>query len=122
MRGNYCAVSSCRVHARQLAGLRLSSDVYSALLAGTDVESCLEGWAKDIGSQTGVSRRQRLCQLCGADYGDEMHLVFECHGLTDLRVCKHFPGAPDYAAVHVAASYVAGCPIFRCKREEDAGT
>ena len=39
---------------------------------------------KDIGSQTGVPRRQRLCQLC-ADYGDEMHLVFECHSLTDLR-------------------------------------
>ena len=73
------------MHARQLAGLRLSSDVYSALLAGTDVESCLEGWAKDIGSQIGVSTRQRLCQLCGADYGDEMHLVFECHGLADLR-------------------------------------
>ena len=43
------------------------------------------GLPKDIGSQTGVPRRQRLCQLCGADYGDEMHLVFECHGLADLR-------------------------------------
>ena len=43
------------------------------------------GLPKDIGSQTGVPRRQRLCQLCGADYGDEMHLVSECHGLADLR-------------------------------------
>ena len=33
------------------------------------------GLPKDIGSQTGVPRRQSLCQLCGADYGDEMHLV-----------------------------------------------
>ena len=43
------------------------------------------GLPKAIGSQTNVPRRQRLCQLCGADCGDEMHLVFECHGLADLR-------------------------------------
>ena len=43
------------------------------------------GLPKDNGSQTGVPRRQRFCQLCGADYGYEMHLVFECRSLADLR-------------------------------------
>ena len=36
---------------------------------------------KDIGSQTGVPRRQRLCQLCSADYGDEMRLVKDLSAL-----------------------------------------
>ena len=40
---------------------------------------------EDVGSQSGVPRRQRLCQLCGAECGDEMHLAFECHGFADLR-------------------------------------
>ena len=28
---------------------------------------------------------QKLCQLCGAGDGNEMHSVFECYGLADLR-------------------------------------
>ena len=40
---------------------------------------------KDIGSQFGVPRHQRVCQLCGTGFGDEMHLVFECAAMTDLR-------------------------------------
>ena len=43
------------------------------------------GLPKDTGSQIGVPRRQRLCQLCGADYGDETHLALDCHSLADLR-------------------------------------
>ena len=43
------------------------------------------GLPKDLGSQTGVPRSQRLCQLCGANYGGETHFVFECLGLADLR-------------------------------------
>ena len=43
------------------------------------------GLPKDLGSQTGVPRRQKLCQLCGANYGDETHFVFKCLGLADLR-------------------------------------
>ena len=31
---------------------------------------------KDIGSQSGVPRHQRVCQLCGTGFGGEMHLVF----------------------------------------------
>ena len=40
---------------------------------------------KDIGSHFGVPRHQRVCQLCGTSFGDEMHLVFECAAMTDLR-------------------------------------
>ena len=43
------------------------------------------GLPKDIGSQSGVPRHQRVCQLCGSGFSDEMHLVFECTGLADLR-------------------------------------
>ena len=27
----------------------------------------------------------RVCQLCGTGFGDEMHLVFECAAMADLR-------------------------------------
>ena len=43
------------------------------------------GLPKDIGSQSGVPRHQRVCQLCGTGFGDEMHLVFECAAMADLR-------------------------------------
>ena len=43
------------------------------------------GLPKDIGSQSGVPRHQRVGQLCGTGFGDEMHLVFECAVITDLR-------------------------------------
>ena len=39
---------------------------------------------KNIGSQSGVPR-QRVCQPCGTGFGDEMHLVFECAAMADLR-------------------------------------
>ena len=41
------------------------------------------GLPENVGSQSGVPRHQRVCQLCG--FGDEMHLVFECAGMADLR-------------------------------------
>ena len=43
------------------------------------------GLPKDVGSQSGVPRHQRVCQLCGTGFGDEMHLVFECAAMADLR-------------------------------------
>ena len=32
-----------------------------------------------------VEVSHRVCQLCGTGFGDEMHLVFECTAMTDLR-------------------------------------
>ena len=43
------------------------------------------GLPEDIGSQSGVPRHQRVCQLCGTGFGDEVHLVFECAAMADLR-------------------------------------
>ena len=43
------------------------------------------GLPKDSGSQLGVPRHQRVCQLTGFGFGDEMHLVFECAMMADLR-------------------------------------
>ena len=43
------------------------------------------GYQRDVGSQSGVPRHQRVCQLCGTGFGDEMHLVFECAAMADLR-------------------------------------
>ena len=53
------------------------------------------GSSKDIGSQSGVPRHQRVCQLCGTGFGDELHLVFECASLADLRGCF-----PDILETH----------------------
>ena len=46
------------------------------------------GLPKDIGSHRlsiHVPRHQRVCQLCGTGFGDEMHLVFECAAMADMR-------------------------------------
>ena len=48
------------------------------------------GLPKEIGSQFGMPRHQRVCQLCGTGSGDEMRLAFECAAMADLR--GHFPG------------------------------
>ena len=45
--------------------------------------------AVGVGSQSGVPRHQRVCQLSGTRFGDEMHLVFECAAMADL--CGHIP-------------------------------
>ena len=42
-----------------------------------------------VTSQSGVPRHQRVCQLCGTGFGDELHLVFECAAKADLR--GYFP-------------------------------
>ena len=47
------------------------------------------GLPKEIGSQSGVPRHQRVCQLYGTGFGDELHLVFECAVMADLH--GHFP-------------------------------
>lgn len=43
------------------------------------------GLPRDLGAQQNVPRRERLCRLCGDGLGDEMHVVFECAALRDLR-------------------------------------
>ena len=43
------------------------------------------GLPKDIGSQSGKPRQQRVCQVCGTGFGDKLHLVFKCAALADLR-------------------------------------
>ena len=53
------------------------------------------GLPKDVGSQSGVPRHQRVCHLCGTGFGDEMHLVFERAAMADLRV-----QFPDYFQPH----------------------
>ena len=45
---------------------------------------CL-GLSKDIGSQSSVPRHQRVRQLCGTGFANEMHLVCECAAMADLR-------------------------------------
>ena len=45
---------------------------------------CL-GLPRDIGSRTGVARCDRICTLCSVGLGDEMHMIFECEQLCDLR-------------------------------------
>ena len=72
-----------------------SNPVLSNLLANPSLHAAMQrflrfrtgchGLPKDIGSQFGVPRHQRVCQLCGTGLGDEMHLVFECAAMTDLR-------------------------------------
>ena len=44
------------------------------------------GLPRDVGGHRGVPRHQRICPLCAGGLGDEMHLVFECAALQDLRV------------------------------------
>ena len=43
------------------------------------------GLPRDIGSRTGIARCDRICTLCSAGLGDELHMVFECEQLRDLR-------------------------------------
>ena len=42
------------------------------------------GLPRDVGSMTAVPRCDRICTLCSAGLGDEMHM-FECEALRDLR-------------------------------------
>ena len=47
--------------------------------------SC-HGLPKDIGSRhPRVPRLERLCELCHSALGDELHLVFDCPRLADIR-------------------------------------
>ena len=80
------------------------------------------GLPKDVGSQSGVPRHQRVCQLCGTGFGDEMHLVFECAAMADLRgqISRYFSATSDDAAIHVAAKYAADCQVPRCRYDTTA--
>ena len=84
------------------------------------------GLPRDVGGHSGVPRHQRICPLCAGGLGDEMHLVFECTALQDLRVTfaalfqrattmKQFMWQPDL--MRVAQFIGAG---MRRMREIDA--
>ena len=53
-----------------------------------------------------MPRHQRVCQLCGTGFGDEMHLVFECTAMTDLR-----GQLPDIFQVHQTMQQFMWQPI-----------
>ena len=80
------------------------------------------GLPKDIGSQSGVPRHQRVCQICGTGFGDEIHLVFQCAamGRSAWPISRLFSATSDDVASHVAAKFVAGCQILRCRHEKIA--
>ena len=57
----------------------------------TFVQSCFQpagchGLPSDVGAHQGVPRERRFCTLCQQGVGDELHLVFECAALQDLRL------------------------------------
>ena len=75
------------------------------------------GLPRDIGSQQGVPRQDRICQLCGSGVGDEMHLVFECEALQDLRVSF----APLFQRAATMQQFMWQPDLMRVARFIDAG-
>ena len=63
----------------------------------------VSGVPKDAGSHTSMPRHQRVCQLCGTNFGDDLYLAFECAALADLRGQLIYTRASDDAAIHMAA-------------------
>ena len=58
---------------------------------------------------SGVPRHQRVCQLCGSGFGDEMHLVFECAAMAifqmffrHIRQCSNSCGSQICCSLQVA--------------------
>ena len=43
------------------------------------------GLPVDAGRMSSIPRQERLCALCAGGVGHEVHLVFECEALQDLR-------------------------------------
>lgn len=64
---------------------------YSACMSRTKLRSlaCFRVGAHDLEVQTlkwqGVPREDRLCKLCAAGVGDELHMVTECAGYAAVR-------------------------------------
>ena len=66
-----------------MIGLRLPYRVVSHFLR---FRTGCHGLPSDVGAHQGVPRERRFCTLCQQGVGDELHLVFECAALQDLRV------------------------------------
>ena len=58
----------------------------SAWIAKSLLRFCTgcHGLPRDVGSMTAVPRCDRICTLCAAGLGDEMHMLFECEALRNL--------------------------------------
>ena len=70
------------------------------------------------GSQSGVPRHQRVCQLCGTGFGDEMHLVFEYAAMAVLR-----GRSPDMFEAHQTMQQFMQQPnLLHVAKILDAGT
>ena len=104
-----------------------SLQLLSTCVCCTSVYMCMQrflrfhtgchGLPKDIGSKSGVPRHQRVCQLCGTGFGDELHLVFECAAMADLR--GHFP---DIVEAHQTMQQFMWQPnLLQVARFLDAG-
>ena len=65
--------------------------VLAALVPPSHLRSLLRlrtgchGLPRDLGSRAGVPRALRLCPLCIAGPGDELHALLECNALQGLR-------------------------------------
>ena len=67
---------------RPITMLPVSAKVVKSLLR---FRTGCHGLPRDIGSRTGLARCDRIYTLCSAGVGDEMHMIFECQQLRDLR-------------------------------------
>ena len=72
-----------RHDSQRVIGLRLPYRVVSRFLR---FRTGCHGLPSDVGAHQGVPRERRFCTLCQQGVGDELHLVFECAALQDLRV------------------------------------
>ena len=66
-----------------MIGLRLP---YRAVNRFLCFRTGCHGLPSDVGAHRGVPRERRFCTLCQQGIGDDLHLVFECAALQDLRV------------------------------------
>ena len=111
-----CALSPAVARSEEANPAGIASRTRS--YATSDEVSYVVSWvAVGVGSQSGVPRHQRVCQLSGTRFGDEMHLVFECAAMADLcgRIPYTFQAHYTTMQTRVAANPVANCQGFRCR-------
>ena len=60
---------------RPITMLPISARIVKSLLR---FRTGCHGLPRDVGSMTAVPRCDRICTLCAAGLGDEMHMLFEC--------------------------------------------
>ena len=75
-------IADDRHNAQRVIGLRLPYRVVNRFLR---FRTGCHGLPSDVGAHQGVPRERRFCTLCRQGVGDELHLVFECAALQDLR-------------------------------------